>query len=272
MHRLAALLLSLSCADPAALRGPSGPGAPDDPSDTGETDPSDTDLGDTDQGDTGDPPLPGACGPDTVLIDAAFCIDRFEARLEAHDGSRWVAHSPYHRPAGRYRAVPARGQAPQGYLSGVEADAACREAGKRLCTSAEWLRACRGAANRAFPYGDTYAAGACNDRYAGTHPVVDYFGTSQGVWDMAHMNDPGINQQPGTVASGGAFAACATADGVHDLHGNLHEWVADTGGTFRGGFYADGRINGVGCSYATTAHGRGYHDYSTGFRCCANPE
>jgi formylglycine-generating enzyme required for sulfatase activity len=85
------------------------------------------------------------------------------------------------------------------------------------------------------------------------------------------MNDPGINQQPSTVAKGGAFSTCVTADGLYDLHGNLHEWVADPSGIFRGGFYADGSTNGPGCLYKTTAHAPGYHDYSTGFRCCADP-
>ena len=83
--------------------------------------------------------------------------------------------------------------------------------------------------------------------------------------------DPGINQQPGTEAAAGAFTGCATPEGVHDLHGNLHEWVADADGTFRGGFYADASLNGAGCAYVTTAHDRAYHDYSTGFRCCAEP-
>ena len=55
------------------------------------------------------------------------------------------------------------------------------------------------------------------------------------------------------------------------VHGNLHEWVADAEGVFRGGFYVDAVINGAGCSYRTSAHSRGYHDYSTGFRCCAAP-
>jgi formylglycine-generating enzyme required for sulfatase activity len=85
------------------------------------------------------------------------------------------------------------------------------------------------------------------------------------------MNDPGINQQPGTLARSGEFSECVSADGAYDLHGNLHEWVADADGTFRGGFYADAAINGEGCSYTTTAHSRSYHDYSTGFRCCADP-
>ena len=58
--------------------------------------------------------------------------------------------------------------------------------------------------------------------------------------------------------------------GVFDVHGNLHEWVADVDGTFRGGFYADAVLNGPGCLYRTTAHAGSYHDYSTGFRCCAD--
>mgnify|MGYP001949009428 CR=1 FL=1 len=59
---------------------------------------------------------------------------------------------------------------------------------------------------------------------------------------------------------------------TYDLHGNLHEWIADPAGTFKGGFYVDAVINGSGCAYTTTAHTFDYHDYSTGFRCCADPE
>jgi sulfatase modifying factor 1 len=56
------------------------------------------------------------------------------------------------------------------------------------------------------------------------------------------------------------------------MHGNPHEWVADTSGIFRGGFYADASLNGPGCTYRTTAYTLGYHDYSTGFRCCFSPQ
>ena len=59
---------------------------------------------------------------------------------------------------------------------------------------------------------------------------------------------------------------------LFDLHGNLHEWVVDADGTFRGGFYVDVLINGPGCTYATTAHTSTYHDYSTGFRCCRDAD
>lgn len=82
------------------------------------------------------------------------------------------------------------------------------------------------------------------------------------------MNDPGINQQAGTVAPGGSYAGCVGPLGAFDLHGNLHEWVADPEGSFRGGFYADAATNGAGCAYVTSAHDRSYLDYSTGFRRC----
>jgi hypothetical protein len=52
--------------------------------------------------------------------------------------------------------------------------------------------------------------------------------------------------------------------------GNLHEWVSDKGGTFRGGYFMDTYQHGEGCEYRTTAHSRKYHDYSTGFRCCSD--
>lgn len=187
------------------------------------------------------------------------CIDRWEAHLEGH--------SPY--------AVPAAGVArtgpdvvPQGHISGDVAAAACAAAGKRLCTSAEWLRACRGPASRVYPYGSAYVPSACNEGRR-AHPVIELFGDSAD-WSMRQMNDPRLNQLPGTVDPTGTNPVCLSAEGVYDLHGNLHEWVADPEGTFRGGFYVDAEINGEGCLYRTTAHGRTYHDYSTGFRCCAD--
>lgn len=212
--------------------------------------------------DTGpvDPDPADGC-PAAMARVGATCIDRWEAHL--------VGHSPYEVPTAGVAAAGA-GAVPQGYISGDVAEAACVAAGKRLCTTEEWMAACSGG-ERTYPYGDTYDAAACNTSYEGGHPVCDYFGTCDGVFDSAHMNDPGINQQPGTVDPAGANPGCVTPEGVYDLHGNLHEWVADADGTFKGGFYADASINGAGCGYTTTAHARSYHDYSTGFRCCAEP-
>ena len=214
------------------------------------------------------------CPGTMARVQDRFCIDRYEAQLELLEGSAWVERSPYEQLGSGedVRAIAAAGATPQAYISGDDAAAACLRAGKRLCTSDEWLAACQGPDSHIYPYGDSHISGACNDDYAGSHPLVDYFGTSDGIWDSEHMNDPGINQQVGTVAAGGSFTACESAWGVFDLHGNLHEWVTDGDGAFRGGFYADASINGAGCLYVTTAHARSYHDYSTGFRCCSDPE
>lgn len=215
-------------------------------------------------------PAASPCGPHMVLS-GAVCVDAYEAALEEYIGGTWQPADPWETVDGRVvRAVPAAGIQPQGYISGDEAAAACAASGKRLCTSAEWLSACQGSPATTWPYGASYQPGACNDVYAGGHPVVDFFGTSVGIWDPVHMNDPGINQMAGTTTPGGSKAACVSAVGAWDMHGNLHEWVADASGTFRGGFYADAAINGAGCTYATTAHTRTYHDYSTGFRCCSD--
>jgi hypothetical protein len=276
---VALLILASACAgDPGVIRQPpADSGAPtetdtDADSDTDSDADTDTDT-DTDTDADADTEPTGPCPVDMSIVSGTFCIDRYEGALEEQVGGTWIPSSPYETVDGRtVRAVPANGAVPQGYISGDEADEACENAGKRLCTADEWLEACEGPDETTWPYGDTHQDGACNDDYPGSHPVVDYFGTSDDVWDSEHMNDPGINQQADTVALGGAFSACESAWGVFDLHGNLHEWIADSDGTFRGGFYADAEINGDGCGYTTTAHSTSYHDYSTGFRCCADKE
>ena len=211
----------------------------------------------------GDP----GCLPGMVRVGAELCIDRYEASLVFEDGT---SASPYHDPgSARVRAVSIAAAVPQAYISGRRAAAACEEAGKRLCTDAEWLLACRGAAGSTYPYGDTRQDGACNDARA-VHPVIERFGTSE-EWIWSRLDDACINQLPDSLARTGAHEECASAEGVLDMMGNLHEWTADPAGTFRGGFYVDTRINGEGCLYRTTAHDFDHRDYSTGFRCCADP-
>jgi sulfatase modifying factor 1 len=273
------LLLLVACAqqpdrhgwDPPDDTGASGDSETD--ADTDSDADSDTDADADADADSDADTDPGPCPAGMVHVGDGPCIDAYEAALELWSGGSWVARSPYEAldSGERVRAVSRAGQVPQAYISGDEAEAACLEAGKRLCSSEEWLSACRGPQGYTWPYGDTHLDGACNDAYAGSHPLVDYFGTSHGIWDAEHMNDPGINQQAGTVAAAGSYPRCESAWGAFDMHGNLHEWVVDHDGTFRGGFYADASINGSGCGYVTTAHARSYHDYSTGFRCCADP-
>lgn len=211
----------------------------------------------------------GGC-PAGMLRVASFCIDRFEASLaEVRADGSLVPWSPYFEPSSvRVRALSLRGAVPQGYIRGTQAAAACAEAGKRLCTDVEWLRACQGPSETTYPYGDTREAGRCNDARA-RHPAVEYFGTSADwIWSM--LDHPCLNQLPDGLSRTGDHAGCESAEGPFDMMGNLHEWTADPAGTFRGGFYVDTVRNGPGCLYRTTAHDVGHRDYSTGFRCCAD--
>ncbi|MFO0556812.1 MAG: SUMF1/EgtB/PvdO family nonheme iron enzyme [Polyangiales bacterium] len=214
----------------------------------------------------------GPCPEGMARIDEQFCIDRYEASLVevASDGSErsWSAfHSPERV---RVRAVTQRGVVPQGYISADQAARACAASGKRLCSDREWVRACSGPRRTQFTYGHQRVAGACNEDHS-RHPVVQLFGhTRRYLWNGVFMNDPQLNQLTGTLAATGAHESCTNDYGVFDMQGNLHEWTADSEGTFRGGYYMDNRINGDGCQYVTRGHNRAYHDYSTGFRCCSN--
>ncbi|RLB58803.1 MAG: hypothetical protein DRI90_16250 [Deltaproteobacteria bacterium] len=82
---------------------------------------------------------------------------------------------------------------------------------------------------------------------------------------------PPSHGRRGGLALTGSHPGCTGGEGLFDMMGNLHEWTADPLGTFRGGFYVDTVINGEGCLYVTTAHDVLHWDYSTRFRCCADP-
>jgi hypothetical protein len=211
---------------------------------------------------------PGEAGcPAGMARIEGYCIDRYEAALVDAAGAPL---SPYFNPGTAVaRAVSIAGAVPQGYVSQEQAGAACAAAGKRLCSDAEWLRACRGPTNDVYPYGSAHIPGACNDSRA-EHPAVEYFGTTED-WIWSELDHPCLNQLADGLAPTGASPACVSAEGVFDLVGNLHEWTADPAGTFRGGFYVDATANGDGCLYVTTAHVATYWDYSTGFLCCADP-
>ena len=210
----------------------------------------------------------GGCPGGMVRV-ATFCIDRYEAALvddSVPGGAPW---SPYRNPGmTTVHAISAAGAVPQGHIDQIRAGAACAAAGKRLCTDAEWLRACRGPGNTTYPYGNVREPARCNDARA-SHPAVEYF-LSSDSWVFSQLNHPCLNQQPDTVDRSGENPGCISAEGVYDLMGNLHEWTADPNGTFRGGFYVDTVFNGNGCLYTTTAHATTHFDYSTGFRCCAD--
>lgn len=230
------------------------------------------------------PRPPTSCPPEMAFVQAraassrgpaaaAFCIDKWEAHtveLLPRGASR--RHSPFLPVEGKkVKAVSAKGRVPQAYISRDQAEAACHNAGKRLCSDEEWVTACKGKRPTTYPYGDEWKPGRCND--SGFASFNDLFGgdgkappESAYTWD--NLNDPRLNKPKGTAAPTGKFEKCKNSYRLHDMVGNLHEWTSAPSGTFRGGYYLDVQKNGPGCDYKTTAHNAKYHDYSTGFRCC----
>ncbi|MFO0588773.1 MAG: SUMF1/EgtB/PvdO family nonheme iron enzyme [Polyangiaceae bacterium] len=236
------------------------------------------------------------CPAGMVRVDA-FCIDRYEAHLVTRGPAGEIVRHPHNeRPEEgvSYEARSEAGVFPQAYVSRVEAESACAGSRKRLCTRREWQRACKGTMNNTYPYGARHEAGRCNTEKP--HLLTLRFGADNRRWTYASFNDPALDTEPGFLARTGVYSECATEDGVLDMVGNLHEWVSDVAdgrfrahldsegiprafqywspgnGVFMGGFYSTQGELGPGCAFTTIAHEPRYHDYSTGFRCCDDPE
>jgi len=105
----------------------------------------------------------------------AFFIDRFE----------------YPNQAGRM---------PEGGVETVlEARDLCRKAGKALCSTKQWLRACMGDAENKWSYGESYISGLCATGF-----------------------DPESQKRP---FPSGAFTLCRNKAGLYDMSGNVAEWT-----------------------------------------------
>jgi formylglycine-generating enzyme required for sulfatase activity len=208
-----------------------------------------------------------------VTVRGRFCIDRYEAYTAVMlKRGKLRRHSPYKSVEGKkVKALNRRGRMPQAYISRDQAELACRNAGKRLCSSEEWVTACKGRRPTTYPYGKKHKPGRCNDKgvsHFNKLHGVDGGPPPQSAYTFDNLNDPRLNKPKRTAAPSGRFRSCKNSYKIYDMVGNLHEWTSDARGTFRGGYYLDVHENGAGCNYKTQAHSRKYHDYSTGFRCC----
>ncbi|MBI5224566.1 SUMF1/EgtB/PvdO family nonheme iron enzyme [Candidatus Micrarchaeota archaeon] len=115
-------------------------------------------------------------GSSTYIPDADVCIDNFEATIVS---GKAVSQS---------NSVPASG------ISRAEAQKACENSGKRLCTSDEFTAACN---IKGVKYGPT-------------------------------VGDTNCAIQNSSYVPAGYPTSCVSKEGVHDLIGNFWEWVSDS--------------------------------------------
>ena len=141
-------------------------------------------------------------------------------------------------------------QLPTSDVSWRQAKALCEERGKRLCTEHEWTLACEGPQRLPYPYGWERDATRCNiDR--------------QDLLSRGELKD---HRKPAAD-----FPGCLSPYGVHNLTGNVGEWVQietapppfRSGG--KGGWWGPLRNR---CRAVTTGHNEFFHQIQIGFRCC----
>jgi sulfatase modifying factor 1 len=163
----------------------------------------------------------------------------------------------------RYEYPNTKGALPWVMKSWEQATSSCTARARRLCTGSEWTLACEGEERLPYPYGFDRDPSACNiDR-----PLSGPFPR----W---------VERQPRGVdvslvdwrAPSGEMDRCVSPYGVHDMTGNVDEWVVnETGHPYasglKGGYWGPVRDR---CRPMTVAHDEKFTFYQIGFRCCAD--
>ena len=159
---------------------------------------------------------------------------------------------------------------PQVLVDWADATRACEGAGKRLCAEDEWLFACEGEAMLPYATGYDRDPTACvMDR-----PYVERPKTLA-RWD-ACMASPECRRDFRKVDQrepSGAFERCVSPFGVHDMNGNVNEWVSLPGEAYphrsglKGGWWGPVRDR---CRPTVRFHDESDWGYEIGFRCCAD--
>jgi formylglycine-generating enzyme required for sulfatase activity len=133
------------------------------------------------------------------------------------------------------------GELPVTDVTWEEAAAMCTAVGKRLCTPEEWTLACRGPQGLRYMYSQEYNGTLCN-----SESTID---------------------APQKIGS--APATCVSGYGIHDLLGNVWEWVGASSAqevAIRGGAWSSSRC--AECALKFWEGKPATKSNRAGFRCC----
>lgn len=238
------------------------------------------------------------CRDGMVLVDGLRCPGAEQRCVEETSGGcvRYETRCKNERVPlrfciDRYEYPNERGVRPALMIAFEQAERACRIEHKRLCSDDEWTFACEGVDANPFPYGVERREDACNIGPVEHPPAVEAFWNPKTVSSLVARYDRRI--------ASGARPQCVSAFGVHDLVGNVAEWVtgatepsspgasqkypaasaassqkdsaasAASGGTFlKGGDFMNAMVP---CRATRAIRARFYRSFPVGFRCCANP-
>jgi formylglycine-generating enzyme required for sulfatase activity len=180
----------------------------------------------------------------------AFCLDRTEVTVAAYRAC--VAAGACTEPDRGARCnwgVAGRDDHPINCVDWTQARAYCAQAGKRLPAEREWELAARGVEGRSFPWGEAPPA-------------------RQACWN-GEGNDAGKGRRETTCAVG-SHPGGDTPEGVHDLAGNVWEWVEDVYCPYLApGCAETARVNRGGAfsyGYATDLRSANRHRYAPSAR------
>ncbi len=170
----------------------------------------------------------------------------------------------------RYEAPNTFGAQPLAMQTATDGEAWCKDHGKRLCTEAEWVRACNGVSKRAYPYGQNHETARCNDDKIWISPNWATLGT----WPSGAAKTEAERLYQGEPS--GSRKGCESEEGAFDLTGNVAEWVTRSfenstnydhvmKGCYWAGCYGGSMPS---CAFVNPAHPGSFRSYEAGFRCC----
>jgi Sulfatase-modifying factor enzyme 1 len=200
---------------------------------------------------------PLQCPAGMVPIERQFCIDIYEASRPDSTKTEYGFDNSM--------AVSKPKGMPWTVSSNAEADEACQNAGKTLCTEDQWFKACSGPDGMDYSYGNTYEPATCNgiDTYCDCEEGSHCQNIDPCPFPRCHSECGGTF----TLMPTGSFPGCNNGYGVFDMNGNLWEHVLGGDETrIRGGAY--------NCLDSQRLHRCDYipgtwEPSARGFRCCS---